>query len=161
MCTGWEVTMIGAFASRNIGESFPVVSAVAKLMGADGDAYAATAHEALYDSNPMQIELLLSVHQALRNPQNGIDDWAMCKLNIQGNPGKQAARYGDIVIPFHFDGTKCFLEVLPITDRELQQTLRGITLTDGRVPYESILRLHCIRVIDVSHLILRLTSTMT
>ena len=139
--TGREVTMTGAFAGRNVGESFPVVSAVAKLVGADGIEYAATAHEALYDSNPMQIESLLSVHQALRNTRNGIDDRATCERDLYGNPGKQAARFGDIVIPFHFDGTKCFFEVLPITDRELR-TLRGVTLTDGRVPYEPILRLH-------------------
>ena len=139
--TGREVTMTGAFAGRNVGESFPVVSAVAKLVGADGIEYAATAHEALYDSNPMQVESLLSVHQALRNPRNGIDDRATCERDLNGNPGKQAARFDDVVIPFHFDGTKCFFEVLPITDRELR-TLRGVTLTDGRVPYEPILRLH-------------------
>ena len=34
--TGREVMMTGAFAGRNFGESFPVVSAVAKLIGADG-----------------------------------------------------------------------------------------------------------------------------
>jgi transposase InsO family protein len=139
--TGREVMMTGAFAGRNVGESFPVVSAVAKLVGADGIAYAATVHEALYDSNPLQVESLLSVHQALRDTNNGIDDRAMCERDIDGNPGKQAARFGDIVIPFHFDGTKCFFEVLPITDFELR-TLRNVTLTDGRVPYEPILRLH-------------------
>jgi hypothetical protein len=89
--TGREVMMTGAFAGRNVGESFPVVSAVAKLVGADGIAYAATVHEALYDSNPLQVESLLSVHQALRDTNNGIDDRAMCERDIDGNPGKQAA----------------------------------------------------------------------
>lgn len=104
--TGREVTMTGAFAGRNVGKSFPVVSAVAKLIGANGIAYAATAHEALYDANnPMQIESLLSVHQVLCNPRNGIDDRATCKRDIQGNPGQEAAQFGDVIIPFHFDGT--------------------------------------------------------
>jgi hypothetical protein len=50
--TGREVMMTGAFAGRNVGEVFPVVSAVAKLICEDGQAYAAYAHEALLDSNP-------------------------------------------------------------------------------------------------------------
>jgi hypothetical protein len=82
--TGREVMMTGAFAGRNVGESFPVVSAVAKLIGADGVPYPATAHEALYDANPLQIESLLSVHQALRNPRNGIDDQATCERDLGG-----------------------------------------------------------------------------
>lgn len=58
--------MIGAFAGRNVGETFPVVSAEAKIMiGEDGKAYAAITHESLYDASPAQTELLLSVHQSL------------------------------------------------------------------------------------------------
>ena len=70
--TGREVMMTGAFAGRNVGEAFPVVSAVVKLIGEDGRAFAAYAHEALYDSNPAQKESLLSVHQSLRDTRNGI-----------------------------------------------------------------------------------------
>ena len=64
--TGREVMMTGAFAGRNVGEVFPVVSAVAKIVCEDGTAYAAYAHEALFDSNPAQKESLLSVHQFVR-----------------------------------------------------------------------------------------------
>ena len=108
--TGREVMMTGAFAGRNVGEVFPVVTAVAKIVGADGRAYAAVAHEALLDTNPAQVESLLSVHQSLRNVNNGTDDRSTLERDIHGNPGKQAARFGRIVIPFHFDGTKCFLK---------------------------------------------------
>ena len=76
MQTGREVMMTGAFAGRSIGEVFPVVSAVAKLICEDGNAFAAYVHEALYDSNEAQRESLLSVHQSLRNKNNGIDDRA-------------------------------------------------------------------------------------
>ena len=44
--TGREVMMTGAFAGQNVGEVFPVVSAVAKLVCEDGKEYAAFAHEA-------------------------------------------------------------------------------------------------------------------
>ena len=69
--------MTGAFAGRNVGESFPSVSAVAELQCEDGKEFAAYAHEALFDSNPAQTESLLSsVHQLLRDTRNGIDDRA-------------------------------------------------------------------------------------
>lgn len=61
--TGREVVMSGAFASRtSAGETFPVVSAVAKLVCEDGKSYAAFVHKALLDANPAQVESLLSVH---------------------------------------------------------------------------------------------------
>ena len=60
--------MTGAFAGRNVGEVFPVVSAVVKLIGEDGKAHAAYAHGALYESNPEQEESLLSVHQSSGAP---------------------------------------------------------------------------------------------
>jgi hypothetical protein len=62
--TGREVVMCGAFAGRSAGEIFLVVSAVPKLVCEDGKAYAAYAHEALLDTNPAQVESLLSVHQS-------------------------------------------------------------------------------------------------
>ncbi|KAI2513042.1 hypothetical protein MHU86_1333 [Fragilaria crotonensis] len=139
--TGREVMMTGAFAGRSMGEVFPVVSAVAKLIGEDGCEYAAFAHEALYDSNPAQKEALLSVHQSLRDVNNGIDDRARCENDIHGNPGMQMARFGCTTVPFFFDGTKCFFEINPITDGELRR-LPQITLTDGSVPYEPFARLH-------------------
>jgi hypothetical protein len=133
--------MTGAFAGRNVGEVFPVVSAVAKLISEDGKAYAAYAHEALYDSNPAQVESLLSVHQSLRDTKNGIDDRARCEMDVHGRPGMQMARFGDVRIPFYFDGTKCFFEIHRITDEELR-SLPKVTLTDGSVPYEPTARLH-------------------
>ena len=72
--TGREVMMTGAFAGHNVGEVFPAISAIAKLVCEDGKAYAAIAHEALLDTNPAQTESLLSVHQSLRDQRNGIDD---------------------------------------------------------------------------------------
>jgi hypothetical protein len=71
---GRDVMMTGAFAGRNAGEVFPVVTAVAKLIGEDGVPHVAIAHEALYDTNPAQTESLLSVHQSLRDKRNGIDE---------------------------------------------------------------------------------------
>lgn len=72
----------GAFAGRNVGEVFPVISAVAKLVCEDGTAYAAYAHEVLLDLNPAQKESLLSVHQSLRDQRNGIDDRARCERDV-------------------------------------------------------------------------------
>ena len=44
----WKVVMSGqAFAGRCVGKVLPVVSAVANLVGEDGDSYAAYSHEAL------------------------------------------------------------------------------------------------------------------
>jgi hypothetical protein len=138
--TGCEVMMTGAFAGRNVGEVFPVVSAVAKLVCEDGTAYAAYAHEALLDSNPAQKESLLSVHQSLRDRRNGIDDRARCERDVNGNPGSQMARFGEFRLPF-FYGTKCLYEVQRITDAE-ERTLQRITLTDGSTPYKPLARLH-------------------
>lgn len=139
--TGREVMMTGAFAGRNVGEIFPVVSAVAKLQCEDGREYAAYVHEALFDSNPAQRESLLSVHQSLRNVDNGIDDRARCERDVHGNPGLQMARFHATRMPFYFDGTKCFFVVHPITDAELQ-VLPSVTITDGTVPYEPMARVH-------------------
>ncbi len=105
--TGRNVVMTGAFAGRSIGEVFPVVSAVAKLVCEDGRAYAAYVHEALYDSNEVQLESPLSVHQSLRNTNNGIDDRARCERDLNGSPGQQMARFGQVQMPFFFDGTRC------------------------------------------------------
>ncbi len=116
--TGCEVMMTGAFAGRNVSEVFPVVLAVAKLICKDGTPYAAYAHEALLDTNPLQVESLLSVHQSLRNQRNGIDDIACCERNVNGRPGLQIARFDAFSLPFFFDGTKCFYEVQRITESE-------------------------------------------
>ena len=139
--TGREVIMTGAFAGRNVGETFPVVSAVAKLQCEDGREFAAYAHEALFDSNPAQTESLLSVHQSLRDTRNGIDDRARCERDVHGNPGMQMARFNTTRMPFFFDGTKCFFVVHPITDAELLN-LPKVTITDGDKPYEPLDRLH-------------------
>lgn len=139
--TGRDVVMSGAFAGRSHGQLFPVVSAVAKLIGEDGVAYAAFVHEALLDDNPAQVESLLSVHQSLRLPTNGIDDRARCERDVHGNPGLQCSKFGTHTLPFYFDGTKCFYEVHHISTEELQ-TLPQVTLTDGSVPYDPTDRVH-------------------
>ena len=131
--TGREVMMTGAFAGRNVGEVFPVVSAVAKLVCEDGTEYAAFAHEALYDTNLAQMESLLSVHQSLRDPRNGIDDRACCEHHVHGNPGMQMAWFDRMRLLFFFDGAKCFFKVQQITDDEIRQ-LPQVTITDGTIP---------------------------
>jgi hypothetical protein len=79
--------MTGAFAGQNISEKFPVIISAAKLRDENGNVYAAIANEALYDDNKAQVKSLLSVHQALANPNNGIDDHAHCEHNVDGKPG--------------------------------------------------------------------------
>ena len=96
--------MTGAFAGRNVGEQFPVVEACAKLIDEKGNAFAGIIHEALYDDNPNQVESLLSSHQSLANPRNGIDERARCEFDVDGQPGKQKARFDQTEMYFHFDG---------------------------------------------------------
>jgi hypothetical protein len=79
--------MTGAFAGQNVVEKFLVVIGAAKLRYENGNVYAAIANEALYDDNKIQVESLLSVHQALADPQNGVDDRARCEHDIDGKPG--------------------------------------------------------------------------
>jgi hypothetical protein len=111
--------MTGAFAGQNVGEKFPVVIGAAKLRDENGNVYAAIANEALYDDNKAQVESLLSVHQALANPQNGVDDCAPCEHDIDGKPGRQKARFGSKEVSFFFDGSKCFFEISTITQEEM------------------------------------------
>jgi hypothetical protein len=124
------------------------------LVCEDGKAYAAYVYEALYDSNSAQKESLLSVHQSLRSPRNGIDDRARCEHDVHGKPGLQRARFGSTVLPFFFDGTKCFFEVQCISEEELL-ILPKVTLTDGDVPYEPMDRLHSRRRLAVPEETLR------
>jgi hypothetical protein len=63
------------------------VNRAVKLIDETGKADDAIAHEALYDDNCAQVELLLSIHQSLMNPKNGIDDRALCECDIDGRPG--------------------------------------------------------------------------
>jgi len=61
--TGHHVIMMGAFAGRNVGERFPMVHAACKIRLVDDSTFALVANHALYDSNPAQVESLLSIHQ--------------------------------------------------------------------------------------------------
>ena len=139
------MVMTGAFAGRDAGQQFPVVTATAKVIDEYGKAYAAVVHEALYDGSPHQVESLLSIHQSLANHDNGIDDRARCEKDVDGNPGKQKARFNDKELSFHFDGVKCFFEVAAISDTELSQ-LPKIYLT-SREPglYQPTERTHTMR----------------
>jgi hypothetical protein len=159
--TGREVAMSGAFAGRSSGESFPVISAVAKLVCEDGSSYAAYVHKALLDSNPDQIELLLSVHQSLRLPGNGIDDRARCEKDVNGKPGLHCAKFGDNILPFYFDGTKCcFVSVHVISEEELRH-LPHVMLTGVSVPFDPADRLHSRRWSTVpANMILPLKQTL-
>ncbi|KAL7581044.1 hypothetical protein ACA910_005849 [Epithemia clementina (nom. ined.)] len=117
--TGQSMVMTGAFAGRNSGQHFPVVTAAAKLIDESGKQYAVVAHKVLYNSSLHQVDSLLSIHQSLSYWVNGINDWAHCKLDVDGNPGKQKMRFNDKELIFHFDGVKCFFEVAAITQLEL------------------------------------------
>lgn len=130
--------MTGAFAGRNIGETFPVAPAFAKIIDESGKAFVAYAHEeALYDAdNPAQFESLLSIYQSLRDLNNGIHNRAQCRRDVHGNPGLQMApRFGNQWLSFYFDGTKCFLQqVERVTDDDMH-TLPSVTLTSSDEPF--------------------------
>jgi hypothetical protein len=111
--TGHHVLMTGAFAGQNVGEKFLVVIGAAKLRDENGNVYAAIANEALYDDNKAQVKSILSTHQALANPQNGIDDRARCEHDVDGKPGRQKE------VSFFFNGSKCFFEISTITQDEM------------------------------------------
>ena len=144
--TGRFIMMTGAFAGRNRGEVFPVVTAAAKLIDENGKEYCAIAKEALYDSNPRQKEALLSSHHCKANPANAIDETARTEFDIDGQPGRQLARFDNTQVPFHFDGNKGFYEIKPITPKEMEKLPR-IYLTsaeEDEQPYEPI-RQHTVR----------------
>lgn len=132
--------MTGAFAGRNVGERFEVVSAVAKLTDRTGRSYAAYIHEALYDSNPAQVESLLSTHQALRLPTVRIDDRSVHERDVQDRPGTQQSRFGDHFVAFFFDGAKCFYETSHISDSEMTSLPRIDLSVD--TPFDPSVRQH-------------------
>jgi hypothetical protein len=131
--------MTGAFAGRNVGEKFPIVSGAAKLIDENGNAFTAIAHEALYDSNTAQVESLLSIHQSLANPKNGIDDRARCERDVDGNPGKQKARFDMTEVSFLFHGSKCFFEIAPISEEELRSLPHLHITSDDATPYKPMI----------------------
>ncbi|KAL7575091.1 hypothetical protein ACA910_000459 [Epithemia clementina (nom. ined.)] len=137
--------MTGAFAGRDSGQQFPVVTAAAKLIDESGKQYAAVAHKVLYDSSPHQVESLLSIHQSLSNQANGINDRARCELDVDGNPGKQKARFNDKGLFFHFDGVKCFFEVAAITQSELSSLPRVFLTSHDARQYKPRVRTHTTR----------------
>ena len=100
-----------------------------------------SSYKALLDSNPAQVESLLSVHQSLRLPGYGIDDRARCENDVNGRPGLQCAKFGDHTLPFYFDETKCFFEVHVISLKE-RRNLPRVIITDGSVPYDPTDCLH-------------------
>ena len=138
--TGRSVTMNGAFAGRSHSQLLPVVSAAAKVIDEQGQVYAAIAHEVLYDNNPLQVESLLSTHQSLSNPSNAIDDRACCEQDIKGNPGTQSACFNDKNLSFHFDGRKCFFEVVAISEEELWSLPCAYLNSHDDTPYEPSVR---------------------
>ena len=76
--------MAGAFARRNTGQIFMVVSAVRQLTPSNGLQYCTYAHDALYDDNMEQKESLLSTHHALTNISTSIDDRSISERDIYG-----------------------------------------------------------------------------
>jgi Reverse transcriptase (RNA-dependent DNA polymerase) len=137
--TGRTVTMKGAFEATDQGDTYPVVTAVAKLTTEDGSSYAAIVHEALLCTNDKQVESLLSVHQVCYSKYNAVDDRARCERDIDGKPGTQSARFNHNILKFFFDGSKCFFVVSSITNREMNE-LKQVVLTDGSRPYNPVAR---------------------
>ena len=132
--TGRYVCMTGAFAGRSAGELFPVVSAICKVVLPDGRALALVGHEVLLDSNPHQVESLLSIHQSLRLRVNRIDDRPVFERDVRGLPGTQKAVFDKYELPFYFDGSKCFFELSPISEEEMVLLPRVTITPEG--PYE-------------------------
>ena len=89
----------------------------------------------------------MSTHQSLSNPSNTIDDRACCEQDIQGNPGTQSARFNDKNLLFHFDGRKCFFEVVAISEEELRSLPRVYLNSQEDTPYEPSVRMNTIRAI--------------
>ncbi len=65
------------------------------------------------------MESLLSIQQALADPQNGIDDCAHCEHDVDSKPGQQEVQFGLTEVSFFFDGLKCFFEISAITQEEI------------------------------------------
>ena len=105
-----------------------MVSAICKLTDEEGKSYAGLVYEALYDDSNAQTESLLSVHQSLSFPKNGIDDRSRTENDIHGKPGKQCAKFGESTLQFYFDGSKCYFEVSEITEEE-KNSLDTVVLT--------------------------------
>ena len=122
------VTMTGAFAGRNEGETFPVVSAKCVVSDAKNNMFIAVAHDALYDENPHQTESLLSIHQSLRNRENAIDDRSIEEMDVHGNSGTQSSKFGSFVLSFEFDGRKCYYKVIKY-DEAKHSSLPTITIS--------------------------------
>ena len=129
--TNRYVTMTGAFAGRNKGETFPVVSAQCTMQAVDGTSYVAIVHDALLDSNPLQTESLLSVHQSLRCKKNAIDDRSIEEFDVHGNHGTQSSRFGSHLLPFLFDGNKCFYKLIKYNKLEHSSLPRVIVSEKG------------------------------
>ena len=146
-CTRRSVTMNGAFACHGHSQLLPVVSAAAKVIDEQGHVYDAISNEVLYNDNSLQFQSLLSTHQSLSNPSNAIEDRAHCEQDILGNLGTQSARFNDKNLSFHFDGRKCFFEVVAIAEEELW-TLPCVYLnSQENTPYEPSVRTNTIRAI--------------
>jgi hypothetical protein len=143
--TSHHVQRTGAFAGQNVGEKFLVVIGAAKLQDESGNVYAAIANEVLYDDNKAQIKSLLSIHQALANPQNGIDDCAHCEHDVDSKPGRQKARFGSKEVSFFFDRSKCFFEISTITKEEMDTLPRIYIHGQSTKEYVPLIRAHSCR----------------
>jgi hypothetical protein len=84
----------------------------------------------------------LSVHQALADPQNGVDDHAHCEHNIDGKPGRQKAQFGSKEVSFFFDGSKCFFEISTITQEEMDTLPRIYIHGQSTKEYVPSIRAH-------------------
>lgn len=145
--TGRHIVLSGALAGRHPGTTFPVVSAVAKLIDANNRSYCAIVHEALYDESPCQYEALIATAQVRKFNGNAIDDCDTDSVDTRGRPGTQCAIISGHKLPFFFDGAKCFYYIQPISSEEIQ-SLPHVIFTDGTRPYDPIARTATRRMVD-------------
>lgn len=137
--TGRYISICGALAGRHPGTTFPVVSAVAKLIDENLHPYCAIVHEALFDDSPDQVEALISTSQVRKYNSNSVDDCNTESVDTRGNPGTQCAVISGHRVPFFYDGAKCYYLIQPISSEEIK-SLPHLVFTDGSRPYEPIAR---------------------
>jgi hypothetical protein len=145
--SGRKICMTGPFKGRDRGMVFKVVTAACKLRDELGRTYIGIANECLHDPSPEQKESLLSIHQSLECSDNAIDDRGRSERDVRGGPGTQSAVFGGKTLQFFFDGVKCFFEVLPLEDGDMDRHPHVILTPD--TVYEPATRVHTRR-IDVT-----------
>ena len=109
------------------GHAMEVVSGICKVLLQNRTSYLLVVNQALLDTDPSQSEALFQPHQ-LRAHGTIVDETAVRHRGVDGRPGRQLIRVGDVDLPLYFDGWKTFLSICKPTDEELG-TLPRLELT--------------------------------